>query len=136
MLQPVQNNSRPAIGRTYSEDESAAMLRAVIKLFDKWGLTDAEAAILLGGVSAKSFQRWRNGQSGRINIDQADRMSNLLGIHKALRILFPDRDRFYAWVNKPNVAFGGQSARDIMLGGHLSDIQRVRNYLDSVRGGW
>jgi len=37
-------------------------------------------------------------------------------------------------VKKPNAAFGGKRALDIMLGGYLTDLFRVRAYLDAARG--
>lgn len=30
----------------------------------------------------------------------------------------------------------GSNALDVMLGGELTDIMRVRRYLDTERGGW
>ena len=120
----------------YSTSETHAMQRAVLNLFDKWQITKEQASILLGGISEKTLQRWQNGSYGRISIDQADRMSNLLAIHKSLRILFSDLNRVYDWIKRENDIFSGKSALDIMLQGHLSDIEDIRNYLDSVRGGW
>lgn len=35
-----------------------------------------------------------------------------------------------------NAAFGGSSALDVLLGGELTGIMRVRHYLDAERGGW
>ena len=67
--------------------------------------------------------------------DLKSRLSNLMGIHKALRIIFTDTERAYGWVKRPNDAFGETPALEIMLGGELTDIMRVRRYLDSVRGG-
>lgn len=63
-----------------------AMQRAMIDLFAHWGVGADDAAILLGGISSKTFRRWKDGYYGRVNRDQADRMSLLLGIHKALRM--------------------------------------------------
>jgi hypothetical protein len=59
-----------------------------------------------------------------------------MGIHKALRIIFTEPGRAYAWIKAGNSAFGGASALDVMLGGELTDIMRVRRYLDATRGGW
>lgn len=112
------------------------MLRAVLGLLSKWQLSDAQAAILLGGVATKTLQRWRAGSGNSITIDLSDRLSNLLGIHKALRILFSEPARYYGWINQKNEAFAGASALDVMLNGHLADIECVRHYLDSMRGGW
>jgi hypothetical protein len=59
-----------------------------------------------------------------------------MGIHKALRIIFSEAARGYGWIRANNDVFGGGSALDLMLGGELTDIMRVRRYLDAERGGW
>jgi hypothetical protein len=59
-----------------------------------------------------------------------------MGIHKALRIIFLDPQRGYDWIKAPNAAFGGRSALAVMLGGELTDLMRVRRYLDAERGAW
>ena len=115
--------------------EGEAMARAVVNLFARWNITDAQASVLLGGVSARTWARWKVGAIGRIPRDLKSRLSNPMGIHKALRIIFTDADRACGWVRCANDAFGGTPALDVMLGGELTDIMRVRRYLDSVRGG-
>ena len=111
------------------------MFRAALNLFRLWGVTDDQAATLLD-LPRRTFARWKAGRVGRIGRDGKSRLSNLMGIHKALRILFREAPRGYAWVKAPNEAFGGRSALDVMLGGELTDIMRVRRYLDAERGGW
>ena len=37
---------------------------------------------------------------------------------------------------RPNDAFAGRSALEMMLGGELTDLMRVRRYLDAERGAW
>lgn len=123
---------RPGI----TDAEGAAMARAVVRLFALWGLPDAEACILVGGVSARTYQRWKTGEVGRLSRDTKARLSNLMGIHKALRIIFRDPAQGYAWISRPNTVFGDRSAREIMLGGELTDLMRVRGYLDAERGVW
>ena len=54
----------------------------------------------------------------------------------AVRIIFSEPQRGYAWIRAGNTAFAGASALDVMLGGELTDIMRVRRYLDAERGGW
>jgi uncharacterized protein (DUF2384 family) len=119
-----------------STEEARAGLRAVLTLLDRWGLSAEDQRILLGRPSPRTFQRWRSGNVANISFDTAQRISYLLGIHKALRILFQDTARGYAWISKPNTAFGGRSALDRMRGGDVTDLAAVRHYLDSVRGGW
>lgn len=117
-----------------SEAQKVVALRAVIRLFAHWQLTDEQSANLLGQPVVRTFQRWKAGGTPKIGPDLMARLSNLLGIHKALRLLFAQPERAYAWVKKPNQAFGGASALDIMLGGQLTDLMRVRRYLDAARG--
>jgi hypothetical protein len=59
-----------------------------------------------------------------------------MGIHKALRMIFREPQRAYAWIKVPNTAFDNRTALDVMLGGELTDLMRVRRYLDAERGGW
>lgn len=105
-----------------------------IDLFAHWEIGADDAAMLLGGISSKTFRRWKDGDYGRVSRDQADRMSLLLGIHKALRILYADAARGYRWIGAANTVFDGKSALDIMLRGGIEDIRRIRSYLDAVRG--
>lgn len=119
-----------------TQAEAEAMLRAVLGLLDKWGLETDEKLVLLGGPSERTFQRWRAGQIGPLPNDTIFRLGDLLGIHKALRYMFTDVKRAYAWIKRANDAFGGKSALDVMLQGAPTDIARVRAYLDAERGGW
>jgi hypothetical protein len=126
----------PPAGGRITPAETAAMLRAAFRLFEKWGVSDAEARVLLGQPSASTFYRWKRGEIGGVPADTAWRLGDLMGIHKALRYLFTDVERCYAWVRKPSTAFGGVSALDRMLAGAPSDLTAVRHYLDAERGAW
>ena len=118
-----------------TDGEAAAMFRAALNLFRLWGVTDEEAATLLD-MPVRSYRRWKAGAPGRINRDGKARLSNIMGIHKALRIIFREPQRAYAWIKKPNAALAGRSALSVMLGGELTDLMRVRRYLDAERGAW
>lgn len=117
-------------------NEAEAMARAVINLFGRWQVSDAEAREILGGLAARTYARWKAGEPGRIDRDLATRLSLLMGIHKGLRYLFSDPERGYAWVRKPNRAFGGRTPVEIMAQGDIFSLARVRSYLDAERGGW
>lgn len=120
----------------FSGEEVQAMQRAFVKLAELWGLSDEQASVLMGEISVRTFRRWKSGELGRAGIDIAARLSNLMGIHKALRLLFKEPTRGYGWIKRPNDAFGGTTALDIMLNGQITDIMRVRRYLDAMRGPW
>ncbi len=119
-----------------TQREAAAMIRAVFNLFRHWQVTDAQARVLLGQPSPSTFYRWKRGEIGTVPADTVWRLGDLMGIHKALRHLFTEAERGYAWIAKPNAAFSGRSALDRMLAGAPSDLSAVRDYLDAERGGW
>ena len=133
-MQLIERAAAPEAVPAITDAEGEAMARAVVNLFRLWGITEAEACILLGGISKRTYARWKEGAIGPLLIDQKTRLSVLMGIHKALRILYTENERVYAWVKKPNAAFGGRRALDVMLGGYLTDLFRVRHYLDAARG--
>tara|TARA_R110000796_G_scaffold238942_3_gene359483 strand:+ start:626 stop:1039 length:414 start_codon:yes stop_codon:yes gene_type:complete len=120
----------------FSDEEVQAMQRAFIKLAEFWGLTDEQASVLMGDISVRTFRRWKVGELGRAGIDTAARLSNVMGVHKALRLLFKEPVRGYGWIKRANTAFGGATALEVMLGGQITDIMRVRRYLDAMRGPW
>jgi len=116
----------------------AAGLRAFFSIAEKWQLTNDQARVLLGRPSRATFFKWKKGEVRGVNasVDLAARLSHVLGIFKALEILYPDPAVADRWVRQPNLAFGADSALDRMLGGQITDLAAVRDYLDSVRSGW
>jgi hypothetical protein len=135
LLTFVDTLPRPFVAEPVTDAEAGAMFRATLGLFQRWGVTDDQAAVLLD-LPLRTFRRWKSGDVGRIDRDGKARLSNLMGIHKALRIVFHEPARGYRWIKAANEAFGGRSALDIMLGGELTDLMRVRRYLDAERGSW
>ena len=125
-LQPVDTAPHAFRPDPITQEEAAAMFRAVLNLFSKWELTDEQAAALLD-MPVRSYRRWKAEGAGRVSRDGAARLSNLMGIHKALRIIFSEPQRGYAWIKAGNAAFAGARALDIMRG---------RRYLDAERGAW
>lgn len=134
-LSPVETAPGDFAPAAISEAEAAAMFRAAVNLFRLWGVTDEEAAVLLD-QPVRSYRRWKAGEIGRVDRDGRARLSNLMGVHKALRLIFREPQRSYAWIRAANEAFGGRSALQVMLGGELTDLMRVRRYLDAERGLW
>lgn len=123
-------------GGAVDQDEARAACRSVLALFERWQLSTEAQCVLLGGISDRTLQRWRAGQTGPLGRDTIFRLGCLLGIHKALRYMFSDPARTYGWIRRPNAAFGGASALDVMLHGDALDLHRVRAYLDAERAGW
>ena len=120
-----------------ASDFGAPALRAFFAIAERWGLRVAEQRRLLGEPPESTFYKWKRQRDAVLSRDVLERISYLLGIYKSLQILFPDPARADAWVRRPNDAalFGGRSALEGMLGGNVSDLYVVREYLDA-QGGW
>jgi hypothetical protein len=118
------------------ERRDEAALRAFFGLVELWGLTMDEARVLLGQPSRARLYNWKAGRARGLPHDTVQRISYLLGIHKALQILYADPRMADGWIKRPNAAFGGQSALGRMLAGDVSDLAAVRAHLDAARGGW
>ncbi|GAB1583926.1 antitoxin Xre-like helix-turn-helix domain-containing protein [Phyllobacterium phragmitis] len=134
-LVPIDTKQRDFSPAPVTDEEAGAMFRAALNLFRLWEITDEQAAVLLD-MPVRTYRRWKAGDLGRMDRDTKARLSNLMGIHKALRLIFREPQRGYAWIKAPNGAFSERSALDIMLGGELTDLMRVRRYLDAERGAW
>lgn len=120
--------SRPAV------DHQAAK-RAFFRIMDRGGVIDAEASVLLGRPSRSTFYAYKKGAGGQLTSDRLERISYVLGIYKALQHLFIQAEQADAWMRKPNPAFGGRSALEHALGGHVVDLAAVCSHLYAVRGG-
>jgi hypothetical protein len=117
-------------------DLAGPALRAFFELAERWKLRVADQRKLLGDPPESTFYKWKRERDGALSRDTLERISYLLGIFKALAILFPQPDRADAWLRRPNDAptFGGKAALDRMLSGNVADLYVVRQYLDAQRG--
>lgn len=121
---------------------AAAGLRWLFERYRRWGLSMSDLAALLGGVSERRLYSWKRyvETKNEINIprDTLERISLLLGIHKALTLITPDghEDEAYAMFQKPVELLGlqGRSIRDFLLeDGSIGAMYFVRRSLDSMR---
>ncbi len=115
--------------------DDAAAKRAFFRIMEAWQVSDADARVLLGAPSRSTFYNYKRGEGGALSADTLERISYVLGIYKALQLLFPNPQQADEWLRKQNRAFGGRSALEHALGGHVVDLADVRRFLDAVRGG-
>ena len=82
------------------------------------------------------FYEWKKHPARVLEVDRITRISYLLGIYKALHILYGDK-LADEWVHLPNTnpIFNGRTPLAYMLGGGLLAMQTVRRLLDARRGG-
>ena len=120
-----------------TEKLSGPALRGFFGMARAWELSTDEQLGLLGlGRRRSTLFHWKK-HGGILPLDTLERISYLLGIYKALRILLPLEEAAHEWIRKPNKAplFGGKPALSRMLKG-MGDLFLVRQYLDAQRGGW
>ena len=122
--------------RPERERLSAPGLKAFFNIMGLWKVRDEDARALLGGVTHGPFYELKRNQDRVLDTDRLTRISYLIGIFKALRILHSDAlaDQ---WVHLPNTnpVFAGQTPLAFMLRGGLPAIQTVRRLLDARRAG-
>ena len=119
-----------------TRESRAQLAKMIVTLLDHWQLGSTDQALLLGlsAESRSTLARYRRGEPLADSADLLARVGHLLGIHKALRILFPhDRDLAYRWVSAPNRRFGERAPIEIMKQG-FEGLLAVRRYLDFERG--
>ena len=117
---------------------SGPALRAFFNISEKWHLSDQDKILLLGSPGRTTFYKWKNAKEAVLPKDTLERISYILGIYKALHLIFSDNKNADEWVAKPNKCplFGGKSALARMLSGNVADLYIVRRYLDTQRGIW
>ena len=119
-------------------EASRVALKFFFNLMQHWGCSAEQQRTLLGKVGNTTLYKYKQLPANvRLPHDTLERISYLMGIHKALSIIFSNsRERVYQWVSSPNTAapFNGRTALDYMLAGRVVDIADVRRYLDGVRG--
>jgi hypothetical protein len=115
---------------------SRSALLGFFRLAGAWQVRDEDARELLGGVSSSAFYEWKKNPDRVLEVDRITRISYLLGIYKALHILYGDK-LADEWVQLPNSnpVFNGRAPLAFMLGGGLLAMQTVRRLLDARRGG-
>lgn len=108
---------------------------SVVVLFEHWGLKNEEECNLLGGISPAQLAKFKKGTAIITGRDTIERVGNLLGIHKNLRILYPhNRDLVYRWVKGRNLKLHNLAPLDIMLEYGYIGIAQIRRFTDYQRG--
>ena len=118
------------------EKLSPSAVFAFFRLIDLWNLRDEDARGLLGGISNGAYYSLKRRPAKTLDQDKLTRISLLLGIFKALNILY-SKKLADAWVQLPNSnpMFGGESPLLSMIKGGVPAMIRVRQLVDARRGG-
>jgi hypothetical protein len=115
---------------------SPAAIKGFLQIMEKWGIKDPDARQLLGGISTGSYYSWKKQPKRILDQDRLIRISLLIGIFKALNILYSE-SLADAWITLPNrnPMFRGHSPLAYMIERGQPGMQLVRQLLDARRGG-
>lgn len=102
--------------------QAGAGLRTFARVAEQWKISARDSMALLGiGSRSTYYELLRRARESKevkgLSGDQLDRLSYLLGVYEAVRVLFPhsqaSRDN---WVSHPNTAplFGGRPPIEVM----------------------
>jgi hypothetical protein len=114
---------------------SPSAVRAFFNIIARWSIRDEDARVLLGGMSNGPYYEMKKNPDRVLDTDRLLRISYLVGIFKALNILYGTK-LADAWITLPNAnrLFGGQTPLAFMMKGGLPAMQTVRRLLDARRG--
>jgi uncharacterized protein (DUF2384 family) len=116
-------------------------LRTFLNIADEWRLSEQQRRRVLGLPARSTFYDWlkkaRRGDSVTLTVDELTRISAVLGIYKALKIIFSHDEDAAKWLRSPNrgIMFGGQEPLSLITSGTQDALISVRRYLDAWRGG-
>jgi len=131
-LRKVPDLADPATRRRLS----APAIAGFFAIVDKWQLRNEDAMTLLGGASHGRYFELKKNRKGLLSQDELTRISLLIGIFKALNILFNQR-LANQWVSRPNAnpMFNDGPPVQYLTRGGVPAMIGVRRLLDSRRGG-
>lgn len=112
---------------------ASVAMKTFFNIMDAWAVKNDKQMALLGRPSDSTFFNWKKGKVSALPVDTLERISYVMGIYKALGVLFPTRKQADAWINKDNLAFEGKSALEYMAKGSMVQLIHLRRYLDAQR---
>lgn len=110
--------------------------RAFFPIAASWNLSVSEQRALLGWPPPSTFHKYKSGNPGTLSYDTLTRISLVLGIYKALQLLYPEPALADAWIRLPNTnpIFGARAPIALLMDDGIDGLYRVRRLLDGRRG--
>ena len=137
---PETRHQAPAIADLSNPVErkrlSPSAARAFLRIIEHWQVRDEDARALLGGMSHGSYYQLKQKPGKPFEQDRLLRISYLIGIFKALNILYGEKlaDQWMTLGNR-NPLFGGKTPLEFILAGGVPAMDTLRKLLDARRGG-
>ncbi|MDR6230343.1 hypothetical protein QE444_002700 [Pseudomonas sp. SORGH_AS199] len=133
--------SQVAIVEQFSKSESTIGLRAALKILERWQASSEQSCRILR-ISRSTYTRASQRDSEwavSLDADQLQRVSLVLNMHSALRLVFDNPENVYGFVAMANhnEFFNGRSPLEIMAQGDMISLYETFRRIDVLRGaGW
>ena len=117
------------------KDMALVGLRTALNILAKWKTSTEQAGNILR-VSRSTISRARTEKAVSLDEDQLKRVSLVLNIHSALRMLFDNPANVYGFMQMENhnEFFNGRSPMDVVQGGDMIALYETFRRIDSLRG--
>ncbi|MHC8306276.1 antitoxin Xre-like helix-turn-helix domain-containing protein [Pseudomonas sp. PB3P13] len=124
--------------KAFSKSQCVAGLRAAVGILEKWSASSDQACRILR-ISRSTYTRARQRDPDwevALDADQMQRISFVLNIHAALRLVFDNPDNVYGFpgMANNNEFFNGRSPLEIMAQGDMVSLYETFRRIDVLRG--
>ena len=122
----------------FTREQCVAGLRAAVGILEKWQASSDQACRILR-ISRSTYTRARQRDavwSVSLDADQMQRISFVLNIHAALRLLFDNPENVYGFMAmaNDNDFFNGRAPLDVMSEGDMVSLYETFRRIDALRG--
>jgi hypothetical protein len=124
--------------QAFTKDQCATGLRAAVNILEKWQATTDQACRILR-ISRSTHARAKlrdTAWSVSLDADQMQRVSFILNMHAALRLVFDNPENVYGFPSMANhnEFFNGRAPLDVMSQGDMISLYESFRRIDSLRG--
>src|ERR1700753_854449 len=131
-----QFDTVPDLSRIETRERlSQSAVDGFFAIMEKWDLKVEQSRALLGGIPRSTMHKYKTA-AGTRSQDELMRISYIVGIYKALHILFSD-DLADEWMKRlnDNPLLGGVTPLEYAIKTGIPGLQQIRRLLDAARGG-
>ena len=124
--------------QAFSKRQCVTGLRAAVGILEKWAASSDQACRILR-ISRSTYTRARQRDPDwavTLDADQMQRISFVLNIHAALRLVFDNPENVYGFPSmaNDNDFFNGRSPLEIMAQGDMISLYETFRRIDVLRG--
>jgi hypothetical protein len=124
--------------QVFTKSQCVTGLRAALGILEKWRASSDQAGRILR-ISRSTYTRAKQSDtqwSVNLDADQMQRISLVLNIHAALRIVFDNPENVYGFISleNHNEFFNGRTPLELLSQGDMIALYETFKRIDALRG--